>query len=236
WQGLDKKSVAETIGKGYEAGKHLGRWRPGGGRPRGGFTMRSAVDSLVALSCSARCIALLASIAAQCTSVHVHAAELVPALTDLAPLDLPTTFGSAGTFNIAADLNQAGDYVFSTRGQSAVFLRPAGAAAPLRVVQQGDEVPGYPGSRMDIVAGMRINNTGLIVFRLGFSVITGESQGALLAYDGSAVTTVAFGGDPAPGTGGARDCLWFTHTGRNDARDDTLVAPWQWTWEFSKPS
>ncbi|HKD43901.1 MAG TPA: choice-of-anchor tandem repeat NxxGxxAF-containing protein [Myxococcaceae bacterium] len=187
--------------------------------------MRSSVHSLVALSCFARCIALLASIAAQCTSVHVHAAELVPALTDLAPLDLPTTFGSAGTFNIAADLNQAGDYVFATRGQSAVFLRPAGAAAPLRVVQQGDEVPGYPGSRMDIVAGMRINNTGLIVFRLGFSVITGESQGAILAYDGSAVTTVAFGGDPAPGTGGARYGSGFTLTGLNDAGDVAFVAP-----------
>src|SRR5215472_16978764 len=96
WQDFDKKSVAETIGKGYEAGQHLGRWRLGGGRPRGGFTMRSSVHSLAALSCSARSIALLVSIAAQCTSLQVRAAELVPVLTDQAPLDLPTTFGSAG--------------------------------------------------------------------------------------------------------------------------------------------
>src|SRR5262249_26870759 len=65
----------------------------------------------------------------------------------------------------------------------------------------------------------------LIVFRLGFSVITGESQGAILAYDGSAVTTVAFGGDPAPGTGGGRVGSGVTLTGRNDAGGVAFVAP-----------
>lgn len=175
-----------------------------------------------ALHAAAAFVALLA----QHASFPVSAAELIPVISDQAALDLPTTFGSWGPlFGVTSDVNQAGDYVFATRGQSAVFLRPANAAAPVRLLQQGDEIPGYPGSRLDIVSGMRINNSGLAVFRLVFSLSTGENQGGILAYDGSGISTVVYGADPAPGTGGARYGNGITLTGLNDAGDVAFVAP-----------
>jgi hypothetical protein len=195
--------------------------------------MRSSTQS-ACFSCAARRVALLLAVAAKCVSNYAFAGEavtLTPVLTTQAPLDLPDTFGTGGIpgtgvpFGVVVDLNQAGDFLFASRFQSGVFLRPAGAAAPVRLLQEGDEIPAFPGSRLDIISGMRINNAGLIVFRSAFSLITGEYQGAILAYDGKQFSTVVFGGDTAPETGGARYGSGITLTGLNDAGDVAFVAP-----------
>src|SRR6266850_7817600 len=87
-------------------------------------------------------------------------AQLVPLVTDQTPLALPNTFGMAG----GGVVNQAGDYAFFGNGASAMFYRPAGAAAPVRVMQMGDEVPGFPGSRADIMQVIRLNSSGVLAF------------------------------------------------------------------------
>src|SRR5260370_4820885 len=113
---------------------------------------------------AAMCLALVACGNVTHPTVNFHqrldgSGALVPAVTDQTPLDLPTTFGSGFLFGVLADLNQSGDYLFTGRGQSGVFLRPAGAAAPMRLLQGGDEVPGFPGSRVDIIrSNLRLND------------------------------------------------------------------------------
>ncbi len=189
--------------------------------------MRSLVRSIFPSSTSVRRAALLLAITAECLSNSALGGApppLTAVITSEAKLDLPSTFGTAGPFGFGFDLNQAGDFFFSAR-QVGVFLRLAGAPTPIRLLQMGDEVPGYPGSRMDIITGMRINNAGLLVFRVAFNLTTGENQGAIIAYDGTQFFTIAFGGDSPPGTGGARYGSNLLLTGLNDAGDIAFVAP-----------
>src|SRR5687767_6273944 len=86
--------------------------------------------------------------------------QLVPLVTDQTPLALSSSFGVPN----AGLVNQAGDYAFLGNGASAVFYRSAGSSAPVRVMQMGDEVPGFPGSRADLFFQLKLNNSGLIAF------------------------------------------------------------------------
>src|SRR5882672_12950988 len=80
-----------------------------------------------------------------CSPAHAQGGvPLVTVATDQSPLNLSNQFGvPKGTA-----INQAGDFAFVGNGDSALFLRAAGAAAATRLLQIDDEVPGFPGSQL----------------------------------------------------------------------------------------
>src|SRR5882672_10333524 len=91
------------------------------------------------------CIPLVALVLWFTSSAHAQGGvPLVTVATDQSPLNLSNQFGvPAGTA-----INQAGDFAFVGNGDSALFLRAAGAAAATRLLQIDDEVPGFPGSQL----------------------------------------------------------------------------------------
>jgi hypothetical protein len=148
--------------------------------------------------------------------------QLVPLVTDQTPLALSNLFGATAQ----GAVNQAGDYAFVGSGQSALFYRRAGAGAAVRVIQMDDEVPGFPGSRNDIILlQMRLNNSGLLAFRLDFFQANGLGQGVIFTFDGTTLTKIVSGADPAPGGGGANFERGLTLLGLNDSGDVAFTAP-----------
>jgi hypothetical protein len=147
--------------------------------------------------------------------------HLVPVVTDQTPLALSNKFGAAG----AAELNQRGDYAFIGAGSSALFLRRAGAATPVRILQMLDEAPGYPGSRVDLIGQVKMNESGVIAVRAEFASTSGVIQGVIYVYDGVSLRKVAAGPDPAPGGNGATYERAIGLVGFNDAGDVAFTAP-----------
>src|ERR1700680_2779974 len=100
------------------------------------------------------------------TSYAQGGVPLVTVATDQSPLNLSNQFGvPAGTA-----INQAGDFAFVGNGDSALFLRVAGAAAATRLLQIDDEVPGFPGSQLlTILPELGINSSRTLLFGVGFS-------------------------------------------------------------------
>jgi hypothetical protein len=139
--------------------------------------------------------------------------QLVPLVTDQTPLALSNQFGVA----IQPVVNQSGDYAFLGRGSSALFFRPAGASVPERVFQMGDEVPGFPGSRADIIRPMRLNSSGLLAFQVDFFQSSGVGQGIIFTFDGTSLHRIVAGDDPAPGGGGANFERFISLVGLNDS-------------------
>jgi hypothetical protein len=148
-------------------------------------------------------------------------AQLVPLVTDQTPLGLSSSFGVP----LSAVVNQAGDYAFVGNGASAVFYRRAGTAASVRVMQMGDEVPGFPGSRNDITNTLRLNNSGLIAFRPDFFQANGTGQGAIFTFDGTSLQLLVSGADLAPGGGGAKFERNINLLGVNDSGAVAFTAP-----------
>jgi hypothetical protein len=145
--------------------------------------------------------------------------QLVPLVTDQTPLALSNSFGVP----FGAIVNQAGDYAFLGNVSSAVFFRRAGAAAPVRVMQTGDEVPGFPGSRVDFVQTLGLNNSGLLAFNSVFYQANGVRQAIILTFDGTSLQRIVAGNDPAPGGGGA-NFGDLTLLGLNDSGDVAFLA------------
>lgn len=147
--------------------------------------------------------------------------QLVPLTTDQTPVPVSNQFGVA----LNSFVNQAGDHLFLGRGSSALFSRPAGASAPTRVFQMGDEVPGFAGSRSDLIFNPRLNNAGLIAFRLDFFEANGVAQGVIFTFDGTSLQQIVSGADLAPGGGGAKFERGLALVGLNDSGDIAFVAP-----------
>src|SRR5258708_6830728 len=147
--------------------------------------------------------------------------QLVPLVTDQTPLGLPGVFGVAG----GGIVNQDGDYAFLGNGASGVFYRRAGAAAAVRIMQMGDEVPGFPGSRADLIQTLRFNNSALLAFRVDFFQANGLGQGIIFTFDGTTLRRIVAGTDPAPGGGGANFERQINLVGLNDAGDIAFTAP-----------
>ena len=121
---------------------------------------------------------------------------LVPVVTDRTPLQVSNRFG------IPAEsiVNDSGDFAFTGNGQNSIYYREKGGTALKRVLQAGDEVPGFPGSKADRFTTPRLNNAGLLVFTVDFGQISGISQGAILMYDGISLEKVVAGPDLVPGS------------------------------------
>lgn len=147
--------------------------------------------------------------------------QLVPLVTDNTPLTLSNQFGAPQN----SVVNQAGDYAFIGNGGSAVYYRSAAAASATMVLQMGDEVPGFAGSRNDILNQIRLNNSGLLAFRPDFFQLNGVGQGAIFTFDGAALQQVISGADLAPGGGGAAFGRAMSLLGLNDAGEIAFSAP-----------
>ena len=117
------------------------------------------------------CFATLAIGVIACVSIYVPLpsiaanveaqtqTQLVPLVTDQTLLALPNVFGVPQQ---GAVVNQSGDYAFSGNGSLAMFYRRAAVGTTVRVMQAGDEVPGFPGSSADLMQRQLLNNSGLL--------------------------------------------------------------------------
>jgi hypothetical protein len=147
--------------------------------------------------------------------------QLVPLVTDQTPLSLSNSFGAT----VQAVVNQTGDYAFIGNGASGLYYRAAGAGAPTPVLLMGEEVPGFPGSRNDILNPfIRINNSGVVAWRADFFQANGLGQGAVFTYDGS-IHQIVSGADLAPGAGGAVFGRNMVLIGLNNTGDVAFTAP-----------
>lgn len=147
-------------------------------------------------------------------------ADLVPLVTDQTALPLSNKFGVL----TSPVVNDNGDLAFMGAGQTAMFYRAAGSSAPVRIMQAGDEAPGYPGSRIDLFQAPRINNSGSVVFRVDFARSDGSLQNALMEFDGTTLSTLVTGDEVAPGSGGATFDRSFNLWGLNDNGDIAFTA------------
>jgi hypothetical protein len=140
-------------------------------------------------------------------------------VNDRTPFALPTTMGEPASDG----MNAAGDYVFTTTS-TALFLRRAGTATPVRLLQMGDPVPGVPGSVADLVQSVRINAVGDIFVAVEYFWPGGTTKRALLMYENGVFRTVADSGDVAPGSGGVVFERNLVVIGLNDAGDAAFSA------------
>src|SRR4029077_12316605 len=121
---------------------------------------------------------------------------LVTVATDQSSLNLSNQFGvPAGTA-----INQAGDFAFVGNGNTALFLRAAGASAATRLLQIDDEVPGFPGSQvLSFLPELGINSSRALLFGVWYTSRDNEPHSALLIYDGANYHTVVSSDGIAPG-------------------------------------
>lgn len=144
------------------------------------------------------CTCLIASVIALLLSSPVHAQGGVPLITvatDQSPLNLSNQSGVP----TGSAINQAGDFAFVGNGNSALFFRAAGAAAPTRLLQIEDQAPGFPGSQIrSFTPFIALNATKLLLFGVIFTSPDGITREALLTYDGANYRTVASSEDIAP--------------------------------------
>ena len=117
-------------------------------------------------------------------------------------MGLSHNFGIPGTRAI----NQAGDYAFLGEGGRAVFLlshTAASGSTPTRILQFGDEVPGFPGSKLINFGNVQLNDNGLLAIQAGASLSNGQSLSIIFSYNGT-FTDLVDSTMPAPGQGGAK--------------------------------
>jgi len=172
----------------------------------------------------ARVVDAIEQVASRTFVISVSASAPLPgqALTvlvsDQSGLDPPSTFDRPS----GDAMNAAGDYLF-VAASSAAFLRRAGAPAPVRLLQMGDPVPGFPGSRTDLVENPRINASGQALIEV--EIYLGNTmKHAVLGYDSGVFRTVAYSEDVAPGSGGATFSRYVEAFGFNDAGATALSA------------
>ena len=162
---------------------------------------------------------LISALLLICLATAHAQSQLVPLITDKTPLDLPDNFAIPSS----SVLNQSGDYAFITGVRnSALFLVRAGESSPTLVMQSGDEIPGYPGSRAQMFSGaalLALNSSGLLAFTVDTALPTGELVGIILTFDGSSFKKIVAGNDVAPGTGGLRYGRSASFIGMNDSGD-----------------
>jgi len=146
------------------------------------------------------CILQMGLVLLVCAAAHAQGGvPLVTVATDQSSLNLSNQFGvPAGTA-----INQAGDFAFVGNGDTALFVRAAGASAATRLLQIDDELPGFPGSQiLSFLPELGINSSRSLFFGVRFKGGDNEPHAALLTYDGVNYHTVVSSEDIAPGSGG----------------------------------
>src|SRR2546426_8836047 len=147
-----------------------------------------------------------------------------------APLNEGTALNTSNLFGgpVSGEVNQAGDYAFAAGGATALFLRRSGTSTPVRVLQTGEAVPGIPGSSVNQIGTLRLNNSGKLAFIIFPHTIDGSvgqtaqldfGQRALMLYDGVTLRKIVASRDIAPGTGSAIYGRQILLGGINDTGD-----------------
>jgi len=147
------------------------------------------------------CIPLMGLVLMFSSAAHAQGGvPLVTVATDQSSLNLSNQFGvPAGTA-----INQAGDFAFVGNGDTALFLRAAGASAATRLLQIDDEVPGFPGSQiLTLLPELGINSSRSLLFGVRFNGGDHLPHAALLTYDGMNYHTVVTSDGIAPGSNSA---------------------------------
>jgi hypothetical protein len=142
---------------------------------------------------------LLVAFAGRAAAQTPH--QIVPLITSASQIDQEGT-NQFGTPNFTVT-NDAGDFAFIGLRGTGIYYRKAGTPAAVRVLQFGDELPGWAGSRLNLVQTIFMNPSGLIVAGVEVST-TNRITRAILSYDGTTLKTIVTGLDTAPGTGGAK--------------------------------
>lgn len=154
---------------------------------------------LRAVSC-ARVIGLVLLCAG--TGLAQGSVPLVTVATDQSSLNLSNQFGAP----TATAINQNADFAFVGSGETALFVRTAGASAASRLLQIDDEAPGFPGSKiLSFLPEISLNSSSprLLLFSVRFTGADNLARAALLTYDGTNYHTVATSDGVAPGANGA---------------------------------
>jgi hypothetical protein len=162
---------------------------------------------------------LLTAIILLASVVATGQSQLVPLVTDKTPLALSTRFG----ITTSEAINQGGNLVFSGSVGSALFLQRAGER--IRVMQMGDEVPGYPGSQADVIQSPLINTAGLVAFRVDISLADGLTERALFTWNDGTLRKIVAGQDFVPDSSTVRYQRGITLVGLSSAGDLAFVAP-----------
>jgi hypothetical protein len=168
------------------------------------------------------CILLLGLVLLFPAASHAQGGvPLVTVATDQSSLNLSDQFGIPASTAI----NQAGDFAFVGNGDTALFLRPAGASAATRLLQIDDEAPGFPGSQILILLPeVAINSSRAVLFGVRFTGGDHLPHAALLTYDGTNYHTVVSSDDIAPGSNGAAYGLELIPGSINDSGDVNFAA------------
>ena len=115
------------------------------------------------------------------------AVPLITVATDQSALNLSNQFGVPA----AEAINQAGDFAFVGNGDTALFLRPAGASAATRLLQIDDELPNFPGSQIQSIGPeLGLNSSRTLFFEARFTGADGLTHSALMTYAGTSYRTV----------------------------------------------
>lgn len=146
---------------------------------------------------------------------------LVTVATDQTPLNLSNQFGVP----VNSAVNQNGDFAFVGSGETALFLRLAGASAATRLLQIDDEAPGFSGSKiLTFLPEISLNSASprVLLFGVRFTGADHFTHAALLTYDGTNYHTVATSDAAAPGTNGATYGIDLFPGSVNDSGDTSF--------------
>lgn len=168
------------------------------------------------------CISLMAIVLLLPGGAHAQGGvPLMTVATDQSPLQLSNQFGvPAGTA-----INQAGDFAFVGSGDSALFIRAAGASSATRLLQIDDEVPGFPGSKaLAFLPEVGLNASRVLLFGVRFTGGDGLPHSALLTYDGTNYHTLISSNDAAPGASAATYGLELIPGSIDDGGDINFAA------------
>ena len=154
---------------------------------------------------------------------------LTAVVTDQTPLDLSDRFGIPA----ASGVDQLGNFAFIGRGNSALFLRRTGSATIERLLQAGDEVPGFPGSsvldfslpvqELAVPGAAPMMAAGRMAFIVEFSTGDGFTHQAILLYEDGGDSTLAHSDGIASGSGG-HPYGWLALQGLNERGDVAFTA------------
>jgi VCBS repeat-containing protein len=142
-----------------------------------------------------RCVVL---VFACCVLAHAQGGvPLKTVVTDQTQLNLSGSFGTPA----ATAIDQKGDFAFVGEGNSALFVRAAGASSVTWLLQNGDAVPGISGSVITSFVPAIFESQAGVLFAVNFSLADGSTHQALLVWSsGATYATVATDTGSAPGT------------------------------------
>jgi hypothetical protein len=133
-----------------------------------------------------------------CGAAHAQGGvPLTTVATDQSSLNLSTQFGVPA----GGAINQTGDFAFVGSGDTALFLRAAGASSATRLLQIDDPAPGFPGSEiLSISPELSLNASRVLLFGARFTGGDHLPHAALLTYDGTNYHTVVSSDGFTPGS------------------------------------